>query len=273
MPDMPSLADIRLHPIKSLDGISVRQSRIGPAGGLELDRVWALSTTDGYVLNGKRTAAVNLIRAAFAPDISSVRLSAPARRGAPAPLEFGFPGDFTAAAQWFSGFFGEPVVVSYAPEGFPDDTDRNGPMVISTATLRTVTEWFHQISLGESRARFRAPLEIDGVEAFWEDRLYSEDEARPVRFSIGDVAFEGTNPCPRCVVPTRDTQTGIDTLGFQKRFTELRRTQFPAWASAPNRIRHFYHLGVNTRVAPTEHGKLLRVGDPVRQMRDASECG
>ena len=50
-------------------------------------------------------------------------------------------------------------------------------------------------------------------------------------------------------------------VGFQKRFSELRRAHYPSWACEPDRIKHFYHLGINTRVAPTEYGKLLRVGD------------
>jgi len=52
-------------------------------------------------------------------------------------------------------------------------------------------------------------------------------------------------------------------VGFQKRFNELRRTHFPSWACQPDRIDNFYYLAINTRVAPTEHGKVLRVGDPV----------
>jgi hypothetical protein len=68
---------------------------------------------------------------------------------------------------------------------------------------------------------------------------------------------------PRCAVPARDSQNGADLLGFQKRFSELRRVHYPPWACEPDRIKHFYHLGINTRVRPSEHGKLLRVGDVV----------
>jgi hypothetical protein len=263
----PYLAGIRLHPIKSLDGVSIQQSRIGVGGGLELDRVWVLLSAEGLCLNGKRTAAIHLIRAAFAPDISSVTLSAPGDHRGVTPQEFGFPAESASAAGWFSTFFDQPVIVRYAPEGFPDDTIRNGPLIVSTETLRAVSGWFDEIDLEESRRRFRTPLEIDGVSAFWEDRLFNEDESRAVRFTIGDVTLEGTNPCPRCSVPTRGSLDGIDLAGFQRRFTDLRRTHFPSWACVPNRIKHFYHLGINTRVASTECGKLLQVGDPVSHTR------
>jgi len=57
------LANIRLHPIKGLDPVSVPEARIGPNGGLELDRVWALFSVDGAWINGKRTAAIHHLRA------------------------------------------------------------------------------------------------------------------------------------------------------------------------------------------------------------------
>ena len=66
----PHLAEIRLHPIKSLDAVGVPESRIGPGGGLELDRVWAIYSEDGQFINGKSTAAIHRIRAAYAPDVT-----------------------------------------------------------------------------------------------------------------------------------------------------------------------------------------------------------
>ncbi len=90
--------------------------------------------------------------------------------------------------------------------------------------------------------------------AFWEDQLFAESESSVVRFRIGDVAFEGSNPCARCPVPARDSQTGTNDEGFQKRFTEQRRAHLPAWAPAA-RFDHFYRLSTNTRVPSTEHGK------------------
>jgi hypothetical protein len=261
MRNSPHLVEIRLHPIKSLDGVTVPESRIGPGGGLELDRVWALYSTDGHCINGKSTAAIHLIRAAFAPDVSSVTLSVTGDRQNVAPQTFAFPGAFASAEEWFSEYFERRVVVRYAAEGVPDDTIRNGPMVVSTATLRTVSDWFPEIDLEESRRRFRTPLEIDGVCAFWEDRLFSVHESDAVRFTIGDVKFDGTNPCPRCVVTARNSLSGVDRIGFQKRFSDLRRAHYPSWACEPDRIKHFYHLGINTRVAATEYGKFLRVGD------------
>ena len=269
----PRLAGIRLHPIKSLDPVSVHEARIGPGGGLEHDRAWALFSVDGRWVRGKRTAAIHLIRATYAPDLSSVTLAVPGdRRGIPVRT-FPFPGGTEDAAEWFSVYFEQQILVRHAPEGFPDDTIANGPTIISTASLQTVAGWFPGLTVDNARERFRTTLEIDSPDAaskaasanghlpaFWEDQLYGEDERSVVHFRIGEVDFEGSNPCARCPVPTRDPHTAAEIIGFQKRFSDLRRETLPPWAPAA-RFDHFYRLAVNTRVAPTETGKPLRVGD------------
>ena len=288
----PRLAGIRLHPIKSLDPVSVTEARIGPGGGLELDRAWALYSVDGRWVNGKRTAAMHLIRASYAPDLRSVTLSVPGDRRKIPARTFAFPGAAEDAAEWFSVYFEQQIIVRYAPEGFPDDTIANGPTIISTASLRRVTEWFPGITLEQARQRFRTTLEIDAsahvvaraadtdarlspthhtvdptstngaMPAFWEDRLFGAEERSMVRFRIGEVHFEGSNPCARCPVPSRDPQTAAEIAGFQKRFSTLRQAQLPPWAPR-DRFDHFYRLATNTRVASTQAGKILHIGDPV----------
>ena len=299
----PRLASIRLHPIKSLDPVSVSEARIGPNGGLELDRAWALYSADGRWVNGKRTPAMHLIRAAYTPDLSAVTLSIPEDRRKIPAMTFAFPGDTEGAALWFSTYFEQVVVVQYAREGFPDDGLAPGPTIVSTPSLAAVCEWFPALTLDEARRRFRTTLEIAGaassqewldaaasavsdeppaavpfadagpsaeapengsnsrgLPAFWEDQLFAGSETSVVRFKIGDVAFEGSNPCARCPVPSRDSQTGTEILGFQKRFSELRRAKLPSW-SPVERFDHFYRLATNTRVPSTECGKVLSVGD------------
>lgn len=283
---IPRLANIRLHPIKALDPIFVKEARIGPNGGLELDRAWALYSSDGRWVNGKRTPAMHLIRSEYAPDLSAVTLSIPGdRRNIPA-MTFAFPGDTDGAALWFSTYFEQNIVVHYAREGFPDDGLASGPTIVSTESLEAVCGWFPGLPIEEARRRFRTTLEIAGgvasggdgslsrseagahaasgsngkLPAFWEDQLFGEDDTRVVRFRIGEVAFEGSNPCARCPVPSRDSYTGAAIEGFQKRFSELRQAQLPAWAPVA-RFDHFYRLATNTRVPSTEQGKTLRVGD------------
>jgi uncharacterized protein YcbX len=271
LPAKPRLTRIQLHPIKSLDPIEVPEARIGPNGGLECDRAWALYTVDGRWVNAKRTAVIHRIRAAYPPDLKSVTLSVPGDSRKMFTATLAFPGDTERAADWFSAYFEQQIVVRYAREGFPDDGLAAGPTIISTASLKAVCEWFPELSLDEARLRFRATLEIDAdgsaaahkeVPAFWEDRLFGEDERSVVRFRIGDVAFEGSNPCARCAVPSRDPCTGEIIPDFTRRFCDKRRATFPTW-SAESRFDHYFRLAVNTRVPSTESGKLLRLGDPL----------
>ena len=256
----PRLANIRLHPIKALDPVSVREARIGPGGGLKFDRAWALYSVDGQWVNGKRTAAVHLIRAAYASDVSSVTLSVPGDRRKIPTKTFAFPGETAVASQWFSDYFEQPITVRHSPEGFPDDSVAYGPTIVSTASLQAVCDLFSGMELDEARQRFRTTLEIDGVPAFWEDQLFAEEERSVVRFRIGEVNFEGSNPCARCPVPPRDPRTGEIIPGFQKTFSDYRRSHIPAWTPEA-RFDHYYRLATNTRVASSEAGKLLRAGD------------
>jgi uncharacterized protein YcbX len=259
---VPRLANIRLHPIKSLDPVHLTDSRIGSGAGLEHDRAWALYSVDGQWVNGKRAAAIHSIRATFTPDLSSVTLSVPGDSRKLPTKTLAFPGDTRKGEEWFTNYFGQPITVRHSPEGFPDDTIANGPTIISTATLQAVSELFPGMTVEQVRLRFRTTLEIDGVPAFWEDQLFGEEERSAVRFRIGDVNFEGSNPCARCAVPPRDPQTGEIVPGFQKRLADFRRSHIPSWTPEA-RFDHYYRLATNTRVAPTEIGKRLRVGDPL----------
>ena len=257
------LANIRLHPIKGLDPVSVPEARIGPNGGLELDRVWVLFSVDGQWINGKRTAAIHHLRAEYDPLVSMVTLAVSGeadKSNGVKPARFAFPADYERAAAWFSEYFAQTVLVRHIPEGVPDDRLAPGPTIVSTASLQTVCELFPGVELNEARERFRTSLEIDGVPAFWEDQLFGENENYPVRFKIGEVAFEGSNPCARCPVPPRNPRTGEDLTGFQKKFSEMRRNSLPP-SSPAARFDHFYRLATNTRVPSTERGQLIRVGD------------
>ncbi|HEV3418945.1 MAG TPA: MOSC N-terminal beta barrel domain-containing protein [Candidatus Acidoferrum sp.] len=265
----PRLVNIRLHPIKSLDPVSVLEARISPSGGLALDRAWALYSVDGKWVNGKRTPAIHLIRSDYSPDLREITLSVPGDRREIPTRTFAFPGAHEDAAEWFSVFFDQQIIVRYSENGFPDDSIASGPTIVSTASLESICNWFSPsakgfpgITIDEARQRFRATLEINGVPAFWEDQLFGEDERSVVRFKIGEINFEGSNPCARCPVPPRNPRTGEILDGFQKRFTQLRESTLPPW-SPRTRFDHFYRLSTNTRVAPSEQNKLLRVGDPL----------
>lgn len=255
---MITLARIHLFPIKSLDPVRVPEARLLPTGALEQDRRFALVDQQGAYVNGKRTARVHSLRAQFELSSGVVRLRSPE---AAAEAVFSLDQDQDRLAAWLGQYFGIPVsIIENTEGGFPDDMELPGPTVISTETLGAVASWFAGISVEGARDRFRANLEIAGAEPFWEDRLLAPGLGA-VRFRIGDAELLGMNPCARCIVPTRDAETGSPIHGFAKEFARQRRAQLPAWAPS-ERFDHFYRLAVNTKPAM---GKpvTIREGDPV----------
>lgn len=270
---MPRLARITVYPIKSLDGVVVENATIVGAGGLQHDRRFALRDVDGNFVNGKRHARIHLVRAVFDLAALQVTLSASDRAAGTFHLAAGNP----AIEAWCSAFFGFPVNLEENTEtGFPDDLESPGPTLIGTPTLQEVAGWFDGVNLVEARRRFRANLEIDSFSdksdavpddcpPFWEDRLFAADAAPDARqtvlFHIGGATFEGVNPCARCVVPSRDSQTGDVSPRFAVDFARRRRDSLPAWAEL-KAFNHFYRLSLNTR-ATAAVGRTLRVGDEV----------
>ncbi|MUV90550.1 MOSC domain-containing protein [Halapricum sp. CBA1109] len=252
---MPALSGIYVYPIKSLDARPLTAVSVSPEGSLEGDRQYALVDPDGEYINGKRTAAVHRVDASY--DDDGVWLTEGDRRA-----RFRLPAETEQAADWLDPVFEPSVsVVDEQPLGYPDDTTDFGPTVISTGTLETVASWFDAVDGPEEmRRRLRPNLVVD-AEPFWEDRLYGPP-GETVRFSVGDAVFEGTSPCQRCVVPSRDPDTGEAIPGFGDQFAQRREATLPEWA-AGEQFDHYYRLMVNTRTTEAGRGETLAIDDPV----------
>ena len=253
------LDKIKIFPIKSLDGVGLNKVRVTAGGILENDRVWAIFDDSGRVVNGKRTARVHDLRCDFDAKFAEVCLW---QNGQSSREQFALD-DLARLAKWLGDFFDFAVEVRRdAVRGFPDDRTAFGPTIVSEASLWAIQSWFPEVRLESVRRRFRANLELDGGEPFCEDRLFgAPDELKP--FQVGAVKFLGHNPCQRCVVPTRDPDTGQGVPEFQKRFMERRKQHLPPWANA-QRFNHFYRFAINTSIPPSEAGKTLHVGDVVQ---------
>jgi uncharacterized protein YcbX len=258
------LTRINLYPIKSLDGVSVERATVLASGALAGDRRWALRDARGEWINGKRHPKVHLLRAMFTANLQQVTLkSEPDGRHGTFALCDGAAADRSALESWFANFFGERVLVVEDPRaGFPDDNESPGPTIVSNQTLAEIARWFDLSSVDDARRRFRANLEFETSAPFWEDRLVTV-AGRAVAFSIGAVRFEGTNPCQRCPVPTRDPSTGDVYPAFARKFADQREATLPSWAEA-SRFDHFYRLSVNTRPANVNGAGEIRVGDELR---------
>jgi uncharacterized protein len=260
-----TLTQIVIYPVKSLDGMVVDRTQISSGGALEFDRRWAIVDAAGKVVNAKRTAKIQQLRAEF--DVGSAGLESVRRSiihlqtpDDPHTHSFCLNTELTELGKWLRQFFGFDVsLIENATTGFPDDPDAYGPTIVSTATLETICEWFPELDLAEVRRRFRTNLELSGVPAFWEDRLFGAS-GEVIDFRLGNVQFYGINPCQRCVVPTRDSITGNVTAKFQQTFSQQRQQTLPPDVNAA-RFNHFYRLAVNTQIPLVEAGKFLNTGD------------
>ena len=256
---MPYLARICVYPVKALDGLPLTQATILPSGALRYDRTFAFVDEQGKYINGKRNPKVHRLRSSFETKerILTLRIQDSVQA-----YQFQVDAEREKLHVWLSEYFACSVnMIENGHAGFPDDVKAPGPTVISTATLQEVASWFPGLSEQEMRWRLRANLEIGGVSAFWEDNLFSEADDI-VTFRIGNVLFEGTNPCQRCVVPSRNPLTGEAWPHFQQIFMRKREESLPAWATR-SRFNHFYRLSCNTRVPASEAGKVLQIGDEV----------
>jgi uncharacterized protein YcbX len=252
----PYLSRITLYPFKSLDGQDVEEAVVLRDAGLRHDREYCLLDESGAALNTKRLGAALLrIRSEVHVGFGEITL-----RDGSGEEVFSLERDRKKLEQWFSAHLGQKITLAHdAERGFPDDTDASGPTLISTATLAEVGGWFG-LDVDETRRRFRPNLEIDGVPAFWEDRLYGPP-GETIPFRIGEVAFEGVNPCARCTAPSHDSRSGeILEPQFARLFAEKRRATLPEWADK-SRFDHFYRLSLNTRIPGNEAGKELHLSD------------
>jgi uncharacterized protein len=260
-----TLTQIMIYPIKSLDGMIVDRAKISTGGALEFDRRWAIVDDGDKVVNAKRTAKIHQLRSRF--DFVNTGLESDRRSiihlktvDDANTYTFCLMTELTELSRWLSQFFGFPVsLIENATTGFPDDLNAYSPTIVSTATLEAICEWFPDLDLAEVRRRFRTNLELSGVPAFWEDRLFgTPDEV--IDFQLGNIQFYGINPCQRCIVPTRNSLSGAVTPKFQQIFTQQRQQTLPPEINIA-RFNHFYRLAVNTQIPLTEAGKFLNTGD------------
>jgi len=254
---MAHVERIVAYPVKGLDGVELDRARVLAGGTLAHDREYALSDADGDVVNGKRTAQVHAVGTEYDPATGTLTVDPPdAEAGS---VQFDLPDESDDTASLFGSIFDlELTLERNATRGFVDRPEM-GPSVISTATLETVAGWYDGMSLEGARRRFRANLEIGGVPSFWEDRFVGEEAPA---FEVGGLRFEGVTPCGRCVVPSRDPDTGDPIDDFQERFVERREATFPDWAD-PDAFDHYYTLMVIASVDGADRGETIVVGDDV----------
>lgn len=261
---MAHVENIRVYPIKGLDPMDVESTRLTDAGTLEWDRSYAMvdpgaeepvdPVADTY--NGKEIDTFHELDAMFDPTTERLTLSVTKTE---IVRRFDLPTERTDAGVWLGEFFGKSLELRRAePPGFVDRPNL-GPSVISTGTLEEIASWFEAVSVEGARRRLRPNIEIGGVPPFWEDRFLGDD---PSGFEIGGVRFEGAKACVRCVVPTRDPETGEPTESFRQRFVDRREATLPGWVDEST-LENLYSAMLITRVPKFDGSARIRVGEEV----------
>lgn len=255
----PYVSNIRIYPIKSLDPVAIDRVYVGNHS-LKNDRAYALKTADGKYVNGKRTGQVNQLAASYDLPNNKVYLG---ERNQELRTEFELNANNTALVEYFSDFFGMKLTLSSSDDGDLLDVPISSSItLVSTASLQSILVDFPHLTLDDLRLRFRANIEFDGVQPFWEDQLFGKP-GNGRKFKIGNIALTGISPRARCIVPTRHPLTGKSESGFMKQMMKSRATSLPK-GSDIEAYGHFYHLCVNSFVGISEVGKSIRIGDEVR---------
>jgi uncharacterized protein YcbX len=255
----PTLSRITIYPIKSLDGISLQRAMISEGGCLLHDREYAITDASGNFIIGKTNPLVHTLRSDINFETETVSFR---RQNETTWNHFHLQKDQPQIEVYLSHYFGVPIRFNKNSTGrFLDIPDISGVTILSTSTLQSVSQWYPDMPVDETRKRFRATIEIEGVEAFWEDHLFSK-EGIGIEFKAGDVTMFGMSPRARCVVPTRNPETGEVTPAFPKTFARHRAESQPEWSTL-NDYGHHYFLTVNCYIPATEVGKYIEVGDRI----------
>lgn len=254
---MAHIDRLTVYPVKGLDAQDREAARIRPGGTLEHDREFALLNGDGEVCNGKQIDDTHTVSTTFLTNDETLEATGP--DGETARFDLANSAGRERAGTWFSDAFGMDLRLDRDTEVGHVDRQSMGPSVISTATLETVASWFDGMTVESARRRLRANIEVGGVPAFWEDRFVGADAPA---FRAGDVRIEGVTPCGRCVVPSRDPETGEPTPAFREQFVRRRRETFPEWADR-DAFDHFYTMMLIARVPEADRGKRIEAGDDV----------
>ncbi|MBL7846244.1 MAG: MOSC N-terminal beta barrel domain-containing protein [Cyclobacteriaceae bacterium] len=253
------ISRIRIYPIKSLDPVELQEAEVG-THSLRYDREFAMLAPDGRFMNGKRSGRVNELKAVY--DIPNYRVTFSDRLGGP-ETSFHLQNEQTGVEQYLSNFFGEPVSLVHNTEGqLMDIPTASSVTILSEATLQSLHKEFSDRSLEDVRLRFRATIELGGVEPYWEEKLVGEPGIG-MRLTMGDVEMIGVSPRARCNVPPRDPLTGVTDKTFVRRMMKHREKTLPE-GSHLAAYGSLYHLTINTYIPVTQKGKWLRVGDEVR---------
>ncbi|WP_448550792.1 MOSC N-terminal beta barrel domain-containing protein [Thalassotalea montiporae] len=216
---MAHLQEISVYPIKSTAGIQLSSSWVDPIG-LPYDRRFVICDQNGQFITARTQPKLCLVQANLTPD--GLMLTAPdmpllAVRYSQCLDEYQHVtvwGDtilgqrsHESVDHWFSQFLGQPChLLFFGEQSNRQVKNTTNPvafadgyplLLISQASLDDLNSRLKQPI---SMRQFRPNIVVQDCEPF------AEDTWRHIR--IGEVEFELTKPCTRCVFTTVDPDTG-----------------------------------------------------------------
>lgn len=255
----PTVSRIRIYPIKALDPVELTAAEVG-VHSLRYDREFAMIALDQRYMNSKRTGRVNELKAEYDLPNYTVHLSP---RAGGVVRSFHLLQQKPELESYLTDFFGEPVSLVHDTDGqLMDIPTASSVTIVSEASLRSLQQEFSDRPLEDIRLRFRATIELNGVDAYWEENLVAEPGVG-MRIQLGDVEMIGVSPRARCNVPPRDPLTGVTDKTFVKRMMKSRQATLPKGSHLPE-YGNLYHLTINTYIPQSQKGKWLRVGDALK---------
>lgn len=229
---MLTLAQIRIHPVKSLGGFTVSEARLTDRG-LEHDRRWMLVDENGSFMTQRELSVLACLHTSAEPDgfrVTDIRdgatLDLPWSMDAGAERMCSVWSDRvrTIAGEqpwsaWFSAQLGRAVDLVYMPDATKRHTDGRYAkgitslsdgfpfLIVSQASLDDLNArgqaWAHEHKSTWAHVpmeRFRPNFVVAGGTPFQEDAWTD--------IRIGNARFQLVKPCARCVIITTDQSTG-----------------------------------------------------------------
>jgi MOSC domain-containing protein len=235
---VPAVTELAIAPVKGMRVAATDELDIGPNGPVG-DRAFLVVDADGTLLLTARTPA--LLQVAARWDDGTLALTFPDGRVVAEVPELAAP---AATANYEGRRISGRLVEGALAAALSEHLDRPVRLLARDAADRgaddaPVTLMSHAsleaLAVPDPR-RFRMTITIDGVAA-WEEHGWGGRE-----LAAGDAVLRVTDPVSRCVVTTRDPESGRRDEPTLKRLAELRGRDdvtFGVWCEvvAPGRVR------------------------------------
>lgn len=220
---MATLQHLHIYPVKSCAAITLESSEVLPEG-LAFDRRWMIVDADGHFVTQRKFPQLARVCVAIVGDM--LQMSYPGEATLEIPIkpqisthcEVEVWGDRLQAADlkalskgWLSKILGSPahlvfmndtkarpVKAKFGKAGDHVSFADGAPVLITTqASLQQLSEW---VGSPVDMTRFRPNLVVPGDQPFEEDQWQS--------VQVGEVVFEVTHACARCVMTQVDQAEG-----------------------------------------------------------------